>query len=171
MSVRMGGKSFPPASAAILSRSDCPPHPRERSRPIYDSGQSDSCVIGKLTQDESLDATIHVPSMLAKHFAIVGTTGVGKSTAVTLLLNKAIAADPKLACADPRSAQRVRAAFPDQAVVIDTDTLDLPVGSSGSRSWPRSSFVDARRCRTKLDILRDVIADARKRHSRAENPP
>lgn len=27
---------------------------------IYDPGQSDSCVIGKLTQDESLDATIHV---------------------------------------------------------------------------------------------------------------
>ncbi|MEK1867417.1 MAG: ATPase, partial [Ensifer adhaerens] len=33
---------------------------------IYDSGRNNSCIIGKLTQDESLDATIHVPSMLAK---------------------------------------------------------------------------------------------------------
>ncbi|HVK92538.1 MAG TPA: DUF87 domain-containing protein, partial [Mycoplana sp.] len=53
---------------------------------VYDTGLNDICVIGKLTQDETLDATIHVPSMLAKHFAVVGTTGVGKSTAVTLLL-------------------------------------------------------------------------------------
>ena len=95
---------------------------------IYDSGRNDSCIIGKLTQDESLDATIHVPSMLAKHFAIVGTTGVGKSTAVTLLLNKAIASDPKLRVLilDPHN--EFAAAFPELAVVIDTDTLDLPSG-------------------------------------------
>jgi hypothetical protein len=63
---------------------------------IYDAGTGDTAVIGKLTQDESIDASIHIPSMLSKHFAIVGSTGVGKSTAVSLLLHKAIEADPKL---------------------------------------------------------------------------
>ncbi len=63
---------------------------------IYDSGLRDTCVVGTLTQDEDIDATIHVPSMLSQHFAVVGSTGVGKSTAVSLLLHKAISADPKL---------------------------------------------------------------------------
>jgi uncharacterized protein len=129
---------------------------------IYDSGQSDSCVIGKLTQDESLDATIHVPSMLAKHFAIVGTTGVGKSTAVTLLLNKAIAADPKLRVLilDPHN--EFAAAFPDQAVVIDTDTLDLPFWFFRLEELAEVIFRGRPPVPDELDILRDVIADAKK---------
>ncbi|ASY69496.1 ATPase [Sinorhizobium fredii USDA 205] len=129
---------------------------------IYDSKQADSCVIGKLTQDESLDATIHVPSMLAKHFAIVGTTGVGKSTAVTLLLNKAIAADPKLRVLilDPHN--EFAAAFPESAVVIETDTLDLPFWLFRLEEFAEVVFRGRPPVAEELDILRDVIPDAKK---------
>jgi DNA helicase HerA-like ATPase len=72
---------------------------------IYDPGVSDTAVIGQLTQDTSLGALIHVPSLLSRHFAVVGTTGVGKTTAVTLLLHKALKADPSLQGAHSRSAQ------------------------------------------------------------------
>lgn len=50
----------------------------------------------------------------------------GKSTAVSLLMNKAIESDPKLRILilDPHN--EFAAAFPQKAVVIDTDTLDLP---------------------------------------------
>ncbi|WP_331371566.1 ATP-binding protein [Sinorhizobium chiapasense] len=129
---------------------------------IYETTQTDSCVIGKLTQDESLDATIHVPSMLAKHFAIVGTTGVGKSTAVTLLLNKAIAADPKLRVLilDPHN--EFAAAFPEHAVVIDTDTLDLPFWLFRLEEFAEVIFRGRAPVPEELDILRDVIPDAKK---------
>ncbi|MBB4185577.1 ATP-binding protein [Sinorhizobium terangae] len=129
---------------------------------IYESSQTDSCVIGKLTQDESLDATIHVPSMLAKHFAIVGTTGVGKSTAVTLLLHKAIAADPKLRVLilDPHN--EFAAAFPEHAVVIDTDTLDLPFWLFRLEEFAEVIFRGRPPVPEELDILRDVIPDAKK---------
>ncbi|WP_034851066.1 ATP-binding protein [Sinorhizobium sojae] len=129
---------------------------------IYDSKQADSCVIGKLTQDESLDATIHVPSMLAKHFAIVGTTGVGKSTAVTLLLNKAIAADPKLRVLilDPHN--EFAAAFPDHSVVIETDTLELPFWLFRLEELAEVIFRGRPPVPEELDILRDVIPDAKK---------
>jgi len=82
---------------------------------IYDTGKNDTCAVGKLTQDETIDATIHIPSMLSKHFAIVGSTGVGKSTAVSLLLHKAIEADPKLRVLilDPHN--EFAAAFPEHA--------------------------------------------------------
>ncbi len=129
---------------------------------IYDSGRNDSCIIGKLTQDESLDATIHVPSMLAKHFAIVGTTGVGKSTAVTLLLNKAIAADPKLRVLilDPHN--EFAAAFPDLAVVIDTDTLDLPFWLFRLEEFAEVIFRGRPAPPDELDMLRDIIPEAKK---------
>jgi hypothetical protein len=129
---------------------------------IYDSGRSDSCIIGKLTQDESLDATIHVPSMLAKHFAIVGTTGVGKSTAVTLLLNKAISADPKLRVLilDPHN--EFAAAFPDLAVVIDTDTLDLPFWFFRLEEFAEVIFRGRPAPPDELDMLRDIIPEAKK---------
>lgn len=129
---------------------------------IYDSGRNDSCIIGKLTQDESLDATIHVPSMLAKHFAIVGTTGVGKSTAVTLLLNKAISADPKLRVLilDPHN--EFAAAFPDLAVVIDTDTLDLPFWFFRLDEFAEVIFRGRPAPPDELDMLRDIIPEAKK---------
>jgi DNA helicase HerA-like ATPase len=129
---------------------------------IYDTGQNENCVIGQLTQDESLDATIHVPSMLSKHFAIVGTTGVGKSTAVSLLLRKAIAADPKLRVLilDPHN--EFAAAFPDIAVVIDTDNLDLPFWLMRLEEFAEVVFRGRPAIPEELDILRDVIPEAKK---------
>ncbi|MDP9836784.1 DNA helicase HerA-like ATPase [Neorhizobium huautlense] len=136
---------------------------------IYDTGQSESCVIGKLTQDESIDATIHIPSMLSKHFAVVGSTGVGKSTAVSLLLNKAIEADPKLRVLilDPHN--EFAAAFPEKAVVIDTDTLDLPFWLMRLEEFAEVVFRGRTPVAEELDILRDLIPEAKRAFRGSEN--
>ncbi len=129
---------------------------------IYDAGKSDTCVIGKLSQDESIDAAIHIPSMLSKHFAIVGSTGVGKSTAVSLLLHKAIEADPKLRVLilDPHN--EFAAAFPEHAVVIDTDTLDLPFWLMRLEEFSEVVFRGRPAIVDELDILRDLIPEAKR---------
>jgi len=129
---------------------------------IYDAGKNDTCVIGKLTQDESIDAAIHIPSMLSKHFAIVGSTGVGKSTAVSLLLHKAIESDPKLRVLilDPHN--EFAAAFPEHAVVIDTDTLDLPFWLMRLEEFAEVVFRGRPAVPEELDILRDLIPDAKR---------
>lgn len=129
---------------------------------IYDTGKADTCVIGKLTQDESIDAAIHIPSMLSKHFAIVGSTGVGKSTAVSLLLQKAIEIDPKLRVLilDPHN--EFAAAFPDRAVVIDTDNLDLPFWLMRLEEFSEIVFRGRPAVAEELDVLRDLIPEAKK---------
>lgn len=129
---------------------------------VYDTGQNDVCVVGKLTQDDTLDATIHVPSMLSKHFAIVGTTGVGKSTAVTLLLHKAIQADPKLRVLilDPHN--EFAAAFPEHSVVIETDTLDLPFWLFRLEEFSEVIFRGRPPVPEEIDALRDLIPEAKK---------
>ncbi len=129
---------------------------------IYDSGKSDTCVIGKLSQDATIDAAIHIPSMLSKHFAIVGSTGVGKSTAVSLLLHKAIEADPKLRVLilDPHN--EFAAAFPAHAVVIDTDTLDLPFWLMRLEEFAEVVFRGRPAVPEELDILRDLVPEAKR---------
>jgi len=129
---------------------------------IYDTGKADTCVVGKLTQDESIDAAIHIPSMLSKHFAIVGSTGVGKSTAVSLLLHKAIEIDPKLRVLilDPHN--EFAAAFPDHAVVIDTDNLDLPFWLMRLDEFSEIVFRGRPAVAEEMDILRDLIPEAKK---------
>ena len=129
---------------------------------VYDTGKNDVCAIGKLTQDETIDATIHVPSMLEKHFAIVGTTGVGKSTSVTLLLHKAIQADPRLRVLilDPHN--EFASAFGELAVIIDTDTLDLPFWLFRLEEFAEVVFRGRPPVPEEMDILRDLIPEAKR---------
>ncbi|MDM9629637.1 DUF87 domain-containing protein [Rhizobium sp. S152] len=129
---------------------------------IYDAGAGTTAVIGKLTQDESIDAAIHVPSMLSKHFAIVGSTGVGKSTAVSLLLHKAIESDPKLRVLilDPHN--EFAAAFPKHSVVIDTDTLDLPFWLMRLEEFAEVVFRGRTPVPEEVDILRDILPEAKR---------
>ena len=129
---------------------------------IYDPGVSDTAVIGKLTQDTSLGALIHIPSLLSRHFAVVGTTGVGKTTAVTLLLNKALIADPSLRVLilDPHN--EFAAAFPNKSVVIDTDTLDLPFWLFKLEEFTEVLFRGRPPIPEEIDVLRDLIPEAKR---------
>lgn len=129
---------------------------------IYDPGETDTAVIGQLTQDTSLGALIHVPSLLSRHFAVVGTTGVGKTTAVTLLLHKALKADPSLRVLilDPHN--EFAAAFPSESVVIDTDTLDLPFWLFRLEEFTEVLFRGRPPVAEETDVLRDLIPEAKR---------
>jgi len=136
---------------------------------IYDAGEGTTAIIGKLTQDESIDAAIHIPSMLSKHFAVVGSTGVGKSTAVSLLLHKAIAANPKLRVLilDPHN--EFAAAFPKHAVTIDTDTLDLPFWLMRLEEFAEVVFRGRPPVPEELDMLRDILPEAKRAFRGSDN--
>ncbi len=93
---------------------------------VYSLDGRTGVTIGHLSQDESIKARIAIDETLNRHFAVVGTTGVGKSTAVSLLLRKAIEArqDLRVLILDPHN--EFSSAFPDRSIRIDTTTLDLP---------------------------------------------
>ncbi|CAN7262964.1 ATP-binding protein [Rhizobium sp. LjRoot254] len=129
---------------------------------IYDRGALETSVIGRLSQDDSIDAAVHVPSMLSKHFALVGSTGSGKSTAVSLLMNKAIESDPKLRILilDPHN--EFAAAFPGKAMVIDTDSLDLPFWLFRLEELAEVLYRGRPPIVDELDVLRDLIPEAKR---------
>ncbi len=59
-------------------------------RAVFDLGERKGVEIGRISQDETIAAMVNIEDMLSKHFSVVGTTGVGKSSAVSLLVRKAV---------------------------------------------------------------------------------
>ncbi|PJE26422.1 hypothetical protein SAMN06297129_3767 [Pseudooceanicola antarcticus] len=93
---------------------------------IYNRPDKPSVHIGALSQAASLPVYLLTDELLGKHFAILGTTGSGKSCSVTVLLRSILEVAPRahVILLDPHN--EYRRAFPDLAEVIDPTTLNLP---------------------------------------------
>jgi DNA helicase HerA-like ATPase len=69
--------------------------PREL-RMIFQDSTVGAIEVGHLQQDSAIAAYVNIEDLLSKHFAVLGTTGVGKSSAITLLLRQILATYPGL---------------------------------------------------------------------------
>jgi DNA helicase HerA-like ATPase len=65
-------------------------------RLIYRTSGARTIDVGALHHDETIHATVDVDNLLAKHFAVLGSTGVGKSSGVAVLINAILDARPDL---------------------------------------------------------------------------
>jgi len=100
---------------------------REELRLIYDVSKSSRTIdIGQLQQDETIGAHINVDEMLSKHFAVLGTTGVGKSSGVALLLREILEAKPNLRLFLLDGHNEYARCFGDKALVLNPRNLRLP---------------------------------------------
>ena len=95
-------------------------------RAIYTFRGRQGVEIGRLSQNEDIPAEIDVAELIHRHFAVLGSTGVGKTTSVSLLLKKSLAVRPKLRIIifDPHN--EYAAHFPGLAQIIDSESLELP---------------------------------------------
>ena len=99
---------------------------REQLNLIYASSGARTITVGHLSQDPSIPAYVDTDHMLAKHFAVVGSTGVGKSSAVASILSKMIDVRPELRVLLLDVHNEYRAAFGARANVIGGENLRLP---------------------------------------------
>ncbi len=93
---------------------------------IYHRPDKPSIHVGSLSQAASLPVYLLTDDLLGKHFAVLGTTGSGKSCSVTVLLRSILDMAPKahIILLDPHN--EYRRAFPDNAEIIDPTSLNLP---------------------------------------------
>ncbi len=128
---------------------------------VYDLAGRHAISIGQLSQDESIEARIAIDDTLTRHFAIVGTTGVGKSTAVSLLMRKTIEARPDLRVLilDPHNEFAV--SLPEYCVRIDASTLDLPFWMFRLEEFAEVLFRGRETVPEEIDMLRDLIPVAK----------
>src|SRR5580658_2619446 len=93
---------------------------------IFRSDCSKTIEVGKLQQDASIVARVEVDEMLSKHFAVLGTTGVGKSSAVTLLLHEILAARSDLRVLLLDVHNEYSRCFGERALVLNPSNIKLP---------------------------------------------
>ena len=131
---------------------------------VYDLAGRHALTIGQLSQDSNIAARIAIDDTLNRHFAVVGTTGVGKSTAVALLLREAIGARPDLRVLilDPHN--EFSAAFPDYSIRISTQTLDLPFWLFRLEELVEVLYRGREAIPEEVDALRELIPLAKQEH-------
>ena len=95
-------------------------------RAIYTMRGVEGVEIGRLTQNPTIPATVSIEELTTRHFAVVGSTGVGKTTSVSMLIKKCLQGRPemRLLIIDPHNEYSTH--FQDNAVVLDSENLDLP---------------------------------------------
>lgn len=93
---------------------------------VYSSQGRPSIEIGTLAQDNNVSANVLVDELLSKHFAIVGSTGAGKSCGIAGLLHGLVNKyqGSRILVLDIHN--EYSAAFPDAAEVIHPGNLYLP---------------------------------------------
>jgi DNA helicase HerA-like ATPase len=106
---------------------DCAVLLRERElRQVYGVADADHAHIGDLQQDESIGVHIDIDNLVSRHFAVLGATGVGKSSGVVILLQKILDTRPNLRVflVDPHN--EYGHCFGDKAQVLNPRNLRLP---------------------------------------------
>jgi uncharacterized protein len=133
-------------------------------RAIYSFRGREAVEIGKLSQNQAIPAEIDIRELIGRHFAVLGSTGVGKTTAVSLLLRKSVTAKPKLRVIifDPHN--EYASHFPDLAQVIDSDSLELPFWMFRFDELSDVIFSGRQPQADERDALYEVIRMARARY-------
>jgi transcriptional regulator with AAA-type ATPase domain len=85
--------------------------------------------IGTVFPTRDIRAALYVDAMLGKHFALLGSTGTGKSTSAALILHRICEHGARRPYRDGRSARRIFAAFKQPAMArFDVNNLPCPIG-------------------------------------------
>ena len=93
---------------------------------IYASDGRPSITIGKVFPTKDIRAGLYIDAMLGKHFALLGSTGTGKSTSAALILHRICEAAPKghIVMIDPHG--EYSAAFRQTGQILDVSNLQMP---------------------------------------------
>ena len=93
---------------------------------VYASDGRANIEIGTVYPTDDIRGALYVDAMLGKHFALLGSTGTGKSTSAALILHKIcdLAPEGHIIMVDPHG--EYSAAFKSNGKVFDVNNLNLP---------------------------------------------
>ncbi len=138
-------------------------------RTVYAPSGSDQINVGTLQQDPSVIAYVDVEEMLSKHFAVLGSTGVGKSSGVSLLLNEILKARPSLRVFLLDVHNEYGRCFGDRALVLNPRNLKLPFWLFNFEEIVDVLFAGRPGVPEELDILAEVIPTAKGIYTQYQN--
>ncbi len=95
-------------------------------RTVYGLADADRAHVGDLQQNPNIPVHVDIDNLVSRHFAILGATGVGKSSGVAIILQKILDTRPNLRIflVDPHN--EYARCFGDKAQVLTPRNLRLP---------------------------------------------
>ncbi|WP_375427562.1 ATP-binding protein [uncultured Sphingomonas sp.] len=106
----------------------CEVHPISTAdlQQIYAADDRANIEIGSVYPTKDIRAALYVDAMLGKHFALVGSTGTGKSTSAALILHRICDLAPQghIVMIDPHG--EYSAAFRTNGALYDVNNLQMP---------------------------------------------
>lgn len=95
-------------------------------RQIYASDGRSAVQIGTVYPTKDIRAGLYVDALLGKHFALLGSTGTGKSTSVALILHRICESAPEghVIMIDPHG--EYASAFRNTGMILDVSNLQMP---------------------------------------------
>ena len=157
-----GVRSFPVLNEAIYNMSP------DDLRLIFNKEKSPCIEVGRLQQDNTIIAKVRTDDLLSKHFAILGSTGSGKSCTVALVLQAILKenGNAHVVLFDPHN--EYSKSFGDMAEVISNDSLDIPLWMFDfveSTELLTSDIED--HAREETDVLHDILLKAKRLYDRS----
>ncbi len=128
---------------------------------IYQVTGSGAITVGHLHQAPALAASVDVDDMLSKHFALLGTTGVGKSSGVALMLREVLRVRPELRIFLLDVHNEYARCFADRAQVLAPRNLRLPFWLFNFEETADVIFGGRAGPDEEMEILADVIPAAK----------
>ena len=117
---RRGVTRYPIPGCEVL------PVTTEDMRAIFAAADDPHIEIGTVYPTDDIRGTLYIDPMLSKHFAVLGSTGTGKSTSVSLILHRISELSPEghIVMIDPHG--EYSAAFKSCGELFNVDNLQLP---------------------------------------------
>ena len=117
---RRGVTRYPLPGCAIY------PVSRDDMKQMYAASDRPHIELGTVYPTSDIRGALFIDAMLGRHFALVGSTGTGKSTSAALILHRICAMAPEghIVMIDPHG--EYSAAFRDTGEILDVDNLAMP---------------------------------------------
>ena len=137
------------------------PITNQELRTVYAPAHKDAIHVGHLQQDPSVGAYVDVDEMLSKHFAVLGSTGVGKSSGVSLLLNEILQTRPNLRLFLLDVHNEYGRCFGERALVLNPRNLKLPFWLFNFEEFVDVIFGGRPGVPEELEVLSEVLPYAK----------
>ncbi|MCK0099797.1 DUF87 domain-containing protein [Qipengyuania sp. S6317L1] len=136
---------------------------------IYASDGRANITIGTVFPTKDIRAGLYIDAMLGKHFALLGSTGTGKSTSAALILHRICehAPDGHIVMIDPHG--EYSAAFRQTGKILDVSNLQMPYWLMNFEEHCEVLLTsDGNERQVDMDILAKCLLHARSKNRLAE---
>ncbi len=131
---------------------------------IFGSSAGEFSNVGRLGADDAVAVSLDIDGMLSRHFAVVGSTGVGKSSGVAVILNEVLRLRPKLRVFLLDIHNEYGHCFGDRAAVLNSESTRIPFWLFAFEEFVDVLFGGRPAVDEEIDILLELIPLAKSQY-------